>query len=105
MQFPHDMFELGQPLTILLGVLCSGFGVAAVALIRKYLAPLLDIEQNRRYAEWIAKIADELTDCLVGKYPDNQWLRYLDVGVDQIAEICGISKDTAQRAISAAAGR
>jgi hypothetical protein len=78
---------------------------SSLYLVRKYVMPLLKVERNRRYAEWIAKIADEVTDDLVGRYPERDWARMLDELVDGVIRICGVSPETAKRAAGAAVGR
>lgn len=79
--------------------------MTALYLVRRYVMPLLMIEKNRRYAEWIAKIADEVTDDLVERYPEKGWTRMLDELVDGVIKICGVSPETARRAAGAAIGR
>jgi hypothetical protein len=69
------------------------------------LVPLLRIESNRRYAAYIAVIADEVTDELRARYPDKTWLKYLDEAVDKIIEICDIDPEIARRAALAALAR
>ena len=83
---------------------------AAVAFViaflaKRYLVPLVQVEKHRRYACWIAAIADELTDDLKARYPDRRWVEKLDEAVDRMIEICGIEKEIAKRALSAAAAR
>jgi len=56
-------------------------------------------------AEYVLLIADEVTDQLVAKYPQNELVRWLDVAVDKIMEITGVSKDVATRAAQAALAR
>ena len=89
--------------------LAGGVGAVFMALlvwlVKKYLVPFLDIEQHRRYAEYIATIADEVTDDLVRKYPDNKWLQYIDEAVDRVMEVCNIESEIARRAVSAALAR
>jgi hypothetical protein len=71
-------------------------------MVKKYLVPFLEIERHRRYARFIAVIADEVTDDLVRKYPDKNWIKYLDDAVDRVIEICDINREIARRAVSAA---
>jgi hypothetical protein len=89
--------------------LAGGLGTIFMALIvwfaKHYLVPYLKVEKRRRYAEYIAVIADEVTDDLVRKYPDNNWLKKLDEAVDKIIDICGVDSEIAQRAVSAALSR
>lgn len=86
-------------------------GMGAIILIvvtwvtKMYLVPLLKMENRRRYAAYIAAIADEITDELRLKYPDKSWVVYLDEAVDKIIRICDIDQDVARRAISAAISR
>ena len=86
-------------------------GIGAVLMLavgwiaKKYLVPLLETENNRRYAAYIAAIADEVTDELKVRYPEKTWISYLDEAVDKIIEICDISAETARRAAVAAISR
>ncbi|MEZ5360142.1 MAG: hypothetical protein R3F48_15100 [Candidatus Zixiibacteriota bacterium] len=96
---------LGDNVLSLFGGLGSVLGVFISYAANKYIAPLLQVEKNRRYANWISAIADEVTDDLRLKYPNNRWLEELDRAVDKIIDICGIERDVADRAIRAAAGR
>ncbi len=72
---------------------------------RNYLLPLLMVEKRRRYAKWIAHLADEITDDLLARYPDNRWMKFVDESVDKLMEICDISKDVAGRAVNSALRR
>jgi len=74
-------------------------------LCKKYLIPYLVIAKRREYARWIAAIADEVTDDLRARYPDNEWLGHLDNAIDRIIEICDIGPDIARRAAQAAVTR
>lgn len=74
-------------------------------VVGKYLAPYLKTEKRLKYAEWIAKIADEVTDDLLGRYPTNTWAKFFDDAVDKVMEICGIKKEVASRAATAALKR
>jgi hypothetical protein len=89
--------------------LAGGVGAVFMALlawlVKKYLIPFLDIERHRRYAGYIATIADEITDDLVRKYPDKRWLQFIDEAVDRVIEICDIQPEIARRAVSAALAR
>ena len=60
-----------------------------------------------RYAQFIAYIADDVTDELAAKYPEKEWLRYLDEAIDKVIEICGLqdSSEVAKRAVNAAIAR
>lgn len=92
----------------ILGI-AGGVGAVFMALIawlaRKYLVPFLTVEKRRRYAGYISCIADEITDDLVRRYPDKEWLVYFDEAVDKVIEICNIETEVAQRAVSAALSR
>jgi len=82
------------------------FLMAVVALLaRKYLVPYIELESRRKYAAYIAAIADDITDELVLTYPNRKWLEYLDDAVDKIIDVCNIDQDVARRAIQAAAAR
>ncbi len=82
----------------LLGLLVAFVG-------KNYLLPLLKVERSRRFARWIALLADEITDDLVARYPDNGWVKFIDEAVDSLMEICGISQEIAGRAINSALAR
>lgn len=92
----------------ILGI-AGGVGTVFLALVawltRKYLVPFLTVEKRRRYAGYISCIADEITDDLVRRYPDKEWIVYFDEAVDKIIEICNIETEVAQRAVSAALSR
>ncbi|SYZ72437.1 conserved hypothetical protein [Candidatus Zixiibacteriota bacterium] len=81
------------------------FMALVVWFAKKYLAPYLKVESRRRYAEYIAVIADEITDDLVQRYPDNGWMKRLDEAVDKLIDVCGIDSEIAKRAVSAALSR
>jgi hypothetical protein len=72
---------------------------------KKYLVPFLNTELRKRMAEYILLIADEVTDQLVAKYPQNELFKWLDQAVDKIMEITGTSKEVATRAAHAALAR
>jgi hypothetical protein len=74
-------------------------------LANKYVIPFLKVGQREKYAEYIAVIADEVTDELRLKYPQKQWLSHLDEAIDRLVSICGINTDIAGRAIRASAAR
>ncbi len=78
---------------------------ALVWLTNKYLVPFLEVEHRRVYARYIASIADEVTDDLVRRYPNREWLKFIDEAVDKVIEICGIDTEVASRAVSAALSR
>jgi hypothetical protein len=73
--------------------------------VKKYLIPFLNTELKKRMAEYILLIADEVTDQLVAKYPQNELFKWLDQAVDKIMEITGTSKEVATRAAQAALAR
>lgn len=72
---------------------------------QRYVIPFLKIGKRQKYAELISRLADELTDELKVKYPENQWLSRLDEAVDKLIALLGIDPSIARRAINAAAGR
>ena len=73
--------------------------------IKRYLIPFIDTELKRKMAEYILLIADEVTDQLVAKYPQNELFKWLDQAVDKIMEITGASREVATRAAQAALAR
>ena len=73
--------------------------------IKKYVIPFLDTELKRKMAEYVLLIADEVTDQLVAKYPQNELFKWLDQAVDKIMEITGASREVATRAAQAAMAR
>jgi len=81
------------------------FLVVVTWFAKKYLVPFLELEKHRRYARYIAAIADEVTDELVLRYPGESWAKYLDQAVDRIIEICGIDLEVAKRAALASMAR
>jgi hypothetical protein len=89
--------------------LFGGVGAIIMAVTawftKKYLIPYLKMESRRRYARWIAIIADELTDDLRARYPHQTLLKYADEAVDRIIQICEIDIEIARRAVSAAIAR
>ena len=72
---------------------------------KRYVLPLIKTEAQKKLAEYIVVIADDITDQLVAMYPANELFKFIDKAVDKIREICGISEDVAKRAIVAALGR
>jgi hypothetical protein len=70
--------------------------------IKRYLIPFLDTELKRKMAEYVLLIADEVTDQLAAKYPQNELFKWLDQAVDKIMEITGASREVATRAAQAA---
>ncbi len=89
--------------------LAGGVGAVFMAMIiwltKKYLVPFVRVESRRRYAAYIAAIADEVTDELRQLYPNKSWTNYLDEAVDKIIDICDVKSDIAKRAASAAFSR
>jgi hypothetical protein len=80
-------------------------GLLVAHLSRKYLIPFLVIGKRRKYAKWIAGIADEVTDDLRMRYPENEWLEHLDEAVDKVIEVCDISREIGRRVTQAAVSR
>ena len=72
---------------------------------KKYLIPYLVVAKRRQYAVWIAAIADEVTDDLRNRYPNNEWIVHLDAAVDRLIDVCDIEQKIARRAVNAAFGR
>ena len=89
----------------LFGLLGSIGLLVAGHVARKYVVPFLSLGKRHRDAQYIATIADEVTDELRAKYPEKDWMRHLDEAVDQLIGICGIEPDIARRAVNAAAAR
>lgn len=91
------------------GSLLEILGPIALALVgflaKQYLIPYLQIGRRKRYAEFIARIADEVTDELRIRHPQSKWLKHLDEAVDTLIEIAAISPDIARRAVNASAAR
>lgn len=96
---------IGDHIVTLAGGLWTLVGIAATYAAKKYLIPWLTVDRHRKYAAWIASIADEITDELVQKFPEKKWLAELDKAVDRLITICGIDRAIAERAIRAAAVR
>jgi hypothetical protein len=88
-----------------LGLLSSVALLIATYIAKRYVIPFLQIGKREKYALFIAAIADEMTDDLRHKYPDKEWLAHLDEAVDRLIEICGVSQEIAERAVSAASAR
>lgn len=91
------------------GAIFGGAGSAALAvggwLGAKFVAPFLRVEKRKKYAQWIAVIADEITDALLARYPNKAWLERLDESVDELARVCGVDVEISRRAIEAALAR
>lgn len=73
--------------------------------VKRYLIPFLDTELKKKMAEYVLLIADEVTDQLVAKHPQNELVKWLDRAVDKIIEITGVSREVAIRAAQAALAR
>ena len=89
----------------LFGLLGSVGLILVGHVAKKYVIPFLSLGKRHRYAQYIAMIADEVTDELRKKYPEKDWMRHLDEAVDRLIAICEIEPDIARRAINAAAAR
>ena len=89
----------------ILGAVGSALFASVSWLGTKYLAPFLKISKRKQYAQWIAVIADEITDELVHRHPNKKWILRLDEAVDRLADICEVSKEVSDRAVRAAVGR
>ncbi len=87
------------------GVIGGVILLLVTRLTKKYLIPFLVIGKRREYARWIAAIADEVTDDLRARYPDNEWLQHLDEAVDKVIEVCDISREIGRRVTQAALAR
>jgi hypothetical protein len=79
--------------------------VAVTYIANRYVIPFLKVGKRQRYARLVATIADEVTDDLRNRYPDEEWLKRLDEAVDRLSDICEVSSEIAQRAVRAAAAR
>ena len=101
--------DLVQFLAGNIGALLGGVTSALTAVIGwvglKYLAPLLQVGKRRQYAQWIALIADEVTDALVARYPNNRWVERINEAVDDLCNATGINTDISRRAVDAALSR
>jgi hypothetical protein len=80
-------------------------GMVIVFIGKNYVLPFLKVEKRRRYAKWIAHLADEISDDLLARYPEDSWIKFVDESVDKLMEVCGIDKDVAGRAINSALHR
>ncbi len=91
------------------GSFLSALGSIGLILIshvaNKYVIPYLKTGKKRRYAEFIAMIADEVTDDLRQRYPEKEWLKHIDEAIDSLISICDIDSEIAERAINAAVAR
>ena len=93
-----------QP-TSWLGLLSSAGMILFGHVANKYIIPYLKIGKRKQYAQYVATIADEITDDLKNKHPQKEWLKHLDASVDMLISICEISPQVARRAISASLSR
>ena len=89
----------------ILGLLGSLGLVMAGYVAKKYVIPFLSVGQRHKYAEYLAAIADDVTDELRAKYPEKEWLAHLDEAVDRLIEICGVSREIARRVVMASVAR
>lgn len=99
------MFDLLTSLADSTGVIGSILLLLVSYVGKKYLIPFLLVAKRKQYASYIAVIADEVTDDLRARYPNNEWLQRLDAAVDRLMEICDIKREIAKRATHAAVGR
>ena len=88
-----------------LGLLGSIGFLFAGHVANKYIIPFLKIGKRKQYAQFVATIADDVTDDLRNRYPQKEWLKHIDDAVDTVISICGISPQAARRAISASMNR
>ncbi len=88
-----------------LGVLGSTALMLAAYLAKRYVIPFLKVGKRQKIAEFVAVIADDVTDELRQKYPEKEWLKHLDEAVDTLMAICGVAPDIAERAVRASAAR
>lgn len=75
-------------------------GILVLVVVR-YLVPWLQVAKRKNYADHIFRIADQVTDDLKEKYPNNGWLGFLDTAVDKVMAICHVDKEIAKRAVNA----
>lgn len=74
----------------------------------KWIKPwVFKTEKRAKTAQEIAYIADDLTDFLRARYPDQKWDDYLDDLTERLIEECGLhgSQDVAKTAATAAIAR
>lgn len=95
------MSDTSSWLTVLGSVGLTVLGFVA----KKYVVPFLTVGRRQRYAEYIAKIADEIISDLRTRYPEQEWLQHLDEAVDLLVEITEASPEVSRRAIRAAVQR
>lgn len=96
------IFSNSNSLLGLLGTI--GLGLVSI-LAQKYVVPFLETGRNRHYAEYIAQLADDITDDLRARYPEKGWTQHLDEAVDQLISITGVDHTVARRVVNAAAAR
>lgn len=73
------------------------------AVFLKWVKPLLTTAKKKKMAELIAQIADDITDELVAKYPDEKFWHFLNEGVDKVIEICNLKDNAKGRNVAARA--
>ena len=73
------------------------------AVFLKWVKPLLTTAKKKKMAELIAQIADDITDELVVKYPDEKLWHYLNEGVDKVIETCKLKDNAKGRNVAARA--
>jgi len=87
----------------------SSIAMLALLLVgwacRRWLMPFLDTALKNKVAEYALLIADDVTDDMVARYPDNKFWDIIDKSVDKIMEICGVSEETAKRVAGASLKR
>ena len=99
------MFDLIGSLADSTGVIGSILLLLVSYVGKRYLVPFLVVARRKQYATYIAVIADEVTDDLKARYPNNEWLGHLDSAVDRLIEVCDVDPRVAKRATNAAVGR
>ena len=101
--------DIGLFLANNIGTLVGAFGSVALSVLSwaagRFVIPFLQVKKRREFAQWIAVIADDMTDALVARYTDKSWAVKIDEAVDLLAQICGVDDDISRRAIEAAIAR
>lgn len=88
------------------GILGTVVTLAVTKLTTSHIIPFLQVGRRQKYAQHISIIADELTDELMERYPDNEWLQHVDAAVNKLITICNINNaSVASRAMKAAVNR
>jgi hypothetical protein len=64
---------------------------AVVLLTAKVALPWLQAGTRMRYAAHLSHLADEITDDLIARYPDNRWTQVLDDAVDAVLKELGVN--------------